>query len=37
MFTKIFGHIKHMSEGHAGSLEEADDKYLFDMIPYKLQ
>jgi len=28
IFTNISGHIKNMSGGHVGSLEEADDKYI---------
>jgi len=29
IFTNISGHIKYMSEGHVGSLEEADNKYIY--------
>jgi len=29
IFTNISGHIKNMSESHVGSLEEADDKYIY--------
>jgi len=28
IFTNISGHIKNMSEGHMGSLQGADDKYI---------
>jgi len=28
IFTNISGHVKNMSEGRVGPLEEADDKYI---------